>query len=192
MSSLTANKILDASIALFSEKGYRSVTTKEIAKLAGVSEMTVFRHFETKRNLFEKAFEKYVFTPRFKNIFDGALEWNLEKDLLKISYTYQDTLLENKKIIMMEFKCDTAHDEFNLPTAKFSLELKRMLVEYFTKMKRRGIINGNPEMLAVSFLSANFGFFTSFLVNKNVTGDLDLTACITIFIKAFTKGLTAF
>jgi len=48
----TKELILDASIKVFSEKGYLSATTLEISKVAGVSEMTLFRQFQTKNNLF--------------------------------------------------------------------------------------------------------------------------------------------
>lgn len=48
----TRELILDASLLIFSEKGYVSATTLEISKKAGVSEMTLFRHFQTKNNLF--------------------------------------------------------------------------------------------------------------------------------------------
>src|SRR5665648_116432 len=88
----TQDKILNASIVLFSQKGYSSVTTKEISKEACVSEMTLFRHFESKHNLFEKAFDKFVFSPKFIALFEG-LEWNLERDSTKICSSYQDTCL---------------------------------------------------------------------------------------------------
>lgn len=48
----TRNSIIDASLEVFSTKGYVSATTLEISKVAGVSEMTLFRHFKTKNNLF--------------------------------------------------------------------------------------------------------------------------------------------
>jgi len=37
---------------LFSQRGFRGTTTKEIAKAAGVSEAMVFRHFATKEELY--------------------------------------------------------------------------------------------------------------------------------------------
>jgi len=48
----TAQKIMEASIIVFTEHGYLGATTKEIAATAGVSEMTLFRKFQTKQNLF--------------------------------------------------------------------------------------------------------------------------------------------
>src|SRR3954469_1538816 len=37
---------------LFSERGFRGTTTKEIAQAAGVSEAIIFRHFATKEDLY--------------------------------------------------------------------------------------------------------------------------------------------
>ena len=56
----TKDMILNASIEVFSEKGYTLTTTLEISKKAGVSEMTLFRHFQTKNNLFLSAIKQAV------------------------------------------------------------------------------------------------------------------------------------
>jgi AcrR family transcriptional regulator len=52
----TRRKLLEAAASVFSERGYARATTKEIAKAAGVSEGTIYRHFEDKRELFQAAF----------------------------------------------------------------------------------------------------------------------------------------
>ena len=44
--------ILRAAVSLFSRRGFRGATTKEIAQAAGISEAMVFRHFATKEELF--------------------------------------------------------------------------------------------------------------------------------------------
>ena len=41
----TANRIVEAAVQLFSRQGFAASSTHEIARLAGVSEVTVFRHF---------------------------------------------------------------------------------------------------------------------------------------------------
>jgi TetR/AcrR family transcriptional regulator len=45
-------QILAVAVRLFSERGFRGTTTKEIAQSAGVSEAMVFRHFATKEELY--------------------------------------------------------------------------------------------------------------------------------------------
>jgi AcrR family transcriptional regulator len=45
-------QILRVAVTLFSQRGFRGTTTKEIAQAAGVSEAMVFRHFATKQELY--------------------------------------------------------------------------------------------------------------------------------------------
>jgi AcrR family transcriptional regulator len=46
------SQILAVAVSLFSNRGFRGTTTKEIAHAAGVSEAMVFRHFATKDELY--------------------------------------------------------------------------------------------------------------------------------------------
>ena len=46
------SQILVVAVSLFSQRGFRGTTTKEIAHAAGVSEAMVFRHFATKEELY--------------------------------------------------------------------------------------------------------------------------------------------
>jgi len=52
----TRQRLLDAAADVFSECGYARATTKEIAKAAGVSEGTIYRHFADKKELFQAVF----------------------------------------------------------------------------------------------------------------------------------------
>jgi TetR/AcrR family transcriptional regulator len=45
-------QILNVAVDLFSKKGFRGTTTKEIAQGAGVSEAIIFRHFANKEELY--------------------------------------------------------------------------------------------------------------------------------------------
>lgn len=52
----TRQQLLDAAATVFVERGYAGATTKEIARRAGVSEGTIYRHFADKRELFAAVF----------------------------------------------------------------------------------------------------------------------------------------
>ena len=56
----TRDKILEAAIELFAEKGFNGTTTKEIAEAADVNESLIFRHFSTKRDLYGAIIEKKI------------------------------------------------------------------------------------------------------------------------------------
>lgn len=46
-------KIISAALELFAQEGFRSTSTSKVAKLAGVSEGLIFRHFDNKDGLLD-------------------------------------------------------------------------------------------------------------------------------------------
>jgi len=54
-------QIIQASLTVFIEKGYSATTTAELAKAAGVSEVTLFRHFSSKQEIFQAGVEPILF-----------------------------------------------------------------------------------------------------------------------------------
>lgn len=44
--------IVEAAAQLFSERGFRGVTTKDLARAVGVTEPVLYEHFQTKRDLY--------------------------------------------------------------------------------------------------------------------------------------------
>lgn len=58
---MTINLILDAADELFHKKGFDDVRTAEIAKLAGVSEGTLYNYFSSKSEMMLKMVEKKVY-----------------------------------------------------------------------------------------------------------------------------------
>ncbi len=49
--------IIDTAIRLFSERGFRGVTTRELAAAVGVSEPVLYQHFPSKRDLYTAIIE---------------------------------------------------------------------------------------------------------------------------------------
>ncbi len=49
--SLKQRQIVEAAIEIISEKGFAATSTSEIAKRAGVAEGTIFRHYQSKKDL---------------------------------------------------------------------------------------------------------------------------------------------
>ena len=54
MNDQTKQKLLDAALKLFSKNGYKATTTRAIAIEADLNELTLFRRFGTKENLFNE------------------------------------------------------------------------------------------------------------------------------------------
>src|SRR5699024_11835804 len=89
MSEDTKDKIIRAAIDLVDEKGYKGATTRMIAEVAGVNEVTLLRQFGRKRGILEAASEKYTFCGERDGVMNKQLQWNLDADLQMLSKAYQ-------------------------------------------------------------------------------------------------------
>jgi AcrR family transcriptional regulator len=55
----TKDKILQASIDLFAEKGYGNVSMREIAKEVGIKASSLYKHYESKNDILECIFQLF-------------------------------------------------------------------------------------------------------------------------------------
>jgi len=63
----TSNRILEISADLFAHKGYDSVSLREIADAAGIKESSLYNHFNSKANILESLFERFIqMTPELR------------------------------------------------------------------------------------------------------------------------------
>ena len=53
-------QILESALNVFIEKGYNGSTTQEIANAAGISEVTLFRHFSSKQEIFMRGVKPII------------------------------------------------------------------------------------------------------------------------------------
>jgi|SRR5690625_167341 len=158
----TADRILQSALELMEDKGFNSVTIKEIAEASNVSEMTVFRHFETKKGVLEAAIKKNTVIPSFGKNFEGSIVWDLDQDLLLIAKLYLDLMESNKSICLI-----AVQERFTMPElvrliSHNTEHLKILITEYFNEMQaKRKIIKLDSYVQASTFLAMLFSFFIS-------------------------------
>ncbi|RME66376.1 MAG: TetR/AcrR family transcriptional regulator [Nitrospirae bacterium] len=161
MKKSTKDKLLDAALEVMAERGYRGATTREIASRAGVCELTLFRHFGTKENLFRALLQKYSFTPKLIEILSASSDKPL-KDVLKRIGTELYKTMQRKKPVMR-----VVLSEVVLRPEPVAFVLKEMIyqniseLERFLKsLKKQGLLKDvKLEVIARSFLGSIFSFF---------------------------------
>jgi len=82
----TRERLLEAAMKVFSRDGLHRATTRVIAEEAGVNEVTLFRHFQSKDGLLAAVMQEVV-TAHAGNTFDDEALWtgDLHKSLLKFA-----------------------------------------------------------------------------------------------------------
>jgi len=80
--SVTEARIVEAAAQLFSRRGYKGTTTREIAHLAGVNEATVFRCFSRKAELFWAAAESRLVRLKLGRELQNGLAMDLEPEVV--------------------------------------------------------------------------------------------------------------
>jgi AcrR family transcriptional regulator len=77
-------QIIDTAAELFSRRGFSGTTTREVAKAAGVSEATLFKHFATKEELYAAIIEAKAQTRQILSSVVQAAERQDDAEVLRI------------------------------------------------------------------------------------------------------------
>ncbi len=93
-------QILDAAMSVFVEKGYNGTTTLEIAEAAGISEVTLFRHFSTKQDLFLEGIKPILYSTLEESI-KTSKEMEPEDKLAYILYERIKLISSNYKVVKL-------------------------------------------------------------------------------------------
>ena len=185
----TKQKIIDATMKLVMEKGYASMTTKEIAEYAHVNESTLFRKFGSKKEIVLSAMQAN-WHPHLTSDDFYPITGDLYNDLLHFSSVYMEKVTPQFVKVSIGLRSpelfqDTAEGIMQVPQV-----FKDVLIQYFKNMQELNqIIQQDMEALAISFLSMNFGFvFLKASFEDHLT-----TLCADEYIqksvKVFVKGI---
>ena len=171
--SETKERLLKATLKLISEKGYLGATTREIAQEAGVTELTLFRHFGSKEKLFEELLKSYTFLPKLKELLPGLDGLSCEQSLTMIANRFLLTLKERKAMISILFSEVTTYPEkIRKVYNNFIDEMRATLAGYFKVLQDRGLLKKNisPEIAARVFLWILFYYFRSEEIMRDGSG----------------------
>ena len=98
----TRDRLLKAAIEVFSTEGFVGATTREIARVAGVNEVTLFRYFPSKEQLLG-AVAQHITALKAEALAHQE-EWtqDLHRDLLHYA-TLHDKMLEEYEALIRMF-----------------------------------------------------------------------------------------
>jgi AcrR family transcriptional regulator len=178
-------------LRLFSKKGYLGATTKELAKEAGIAEVTLFRHFPSKERLFEEVLNTYSFLPILKGLLPEISKMSLQKALTVIAKRFLDALDSRKEMIqIMNSEMRRYPEKIYRIYHGFIDEMIRTLASYFHAMHKEGKLRKfDTESGARAFLGMFFSYYNAreFYMFKKYK-DIDTERIIKEFVDIFLRG----
>lgn len=186
----TSQKIIDAAMKLVRDKGYVSTTTKDIARLAGVNECTLFRKFQNKKDIILQGISQEKWragiTPEiFQNV-----QWELEPDLEMFMNIYMNRITTDFVNLSIGLRAPQIYNETSPFIIKIPSVFLSFLIEYFNKMKESGkISNLDSELLAMTIFSSTFGYtFLNSSFSQNLT-KISKEEFVKKSVKMFVNGI---
>ena len=181
----TRKKIMDVALSLFSEKGYHSTTTRQIAERADFNEVTIFRHFGSKSNLFHEITEYYLQDAQLDSVFKDLENLDFEESMRLICPRIYKLCMKNKKLYKIQMKI--TDDEKDIVKLKLSREVISLLEEYFEKLKEEGKIKGEPKIMAITLLNSILGAFTVEILGSGTVTDIPWEVLMAEHAQQFTS-----
>ncbi|MBK1989774.1 TetR/AcrR family transcriptional regulator [Sphaerospermopsis aphanizomenoides BCCUSP55] len=185
----TRDRLLKAAIEVFSTEGYVGATTREIASLADVSEVTLFRHFQSKEQLL-KAVAQHI-TALLTEVLTHQVEWthDLYRDLLHYAKLHDQMLEEYEALFRMFIGEAQRHPTEALEVLQQSfLPLREKLIAYLQTCIEKGSVRPDVDLpLAVDQFT---GILLSgmirrhvLLINRGYSREQYIESCVDLLIR---------
>jgi TetR/AcrR family acrAB operon transcriptional repressor len=134
----TRKQILDASLKLFSEKGFARTSVRDIAQAAGITDAAIYYHFDSKRDLFEALFEERGITSALAGLEQAAITEPLLDTLQAIATSALEIMQRNKdfmKVLLSEAVNEDpiATEDYRFVTERWRKAQARILREFIDR-----------------------------------------------------------
>lgn len=186
----TSQKIIDAAMALVRDKGYAAMTTKDIAKTAGVNECTLFRKFKSKKDIVLQGVSQAGWRAGITPEIFEHVQWDLETDLEMFMRAYMERMTPDFVNLSIGLRAPQLYEETAPLIMKVPEAFLCAFTEYLEQMYEMGKIpRMDFEALAMTVFSSTFGYTFLHASFGNQLSDVGKDAYIRSSVQLFLKGL---
>ncbi len=158
MANDTKEKILDAALELFSQKGYEGTNIRELSASLGLVKSGIYKHYESKEAIWNALLDRMIayYGERFGSAehlppVPDSLEDFVSMTMRMANLTIHDEqIVKTRKVLTLEqYRDERARD---LATKHFLTGLTEMFTRIFSGMMDKGLLKkDDPAMLAFAF-----------------------------------------
>jgi AcrR family transcriptional regulator len=187
----TERRLLEAMLKVASEVGYARATTRRIAQEARVAELTLFRRFGSKQELFRQMLRTYGFLPRLRQVLAGLQNVQPRPALRSVGLRYIATLKERKalvKVILSEIS--TQPGALRGVYVELIEQMVDLLAGYLRRHRQELRRPLRARRAARAFLGMIFSYFLSEEILKNRTiGARQMQEAVGNMVEIFLRGI---
>lgn len=188
----TRDRILDSALELFGSRGFAGTTTREIARRAGVNEVTVFRTFGTKQGVYVAMLAERSLAPSITRSVEFDLSSPLDEMMVRNVSMVLGMLKENRHMFMLML-----NDVWRQPRARKTLGEVPMqkAVAFLSSMLERQMDAGRlrrmePELAARAMIGMVQAYFlTNYLIQGSADDPERDDRFVRGFVSIFLDGL---
>ncbi len=169
----TRQLILDASLSLFSKRGFARTTVRDIAHKAGITDAAIYYHFESKRELLEALVEERGFLTSLETLERVEAEMPVREFVLWMSAGAVNLMDENRDFLRLIIMEGLGGDEAALEQYRRLVDLwERALIAVFGRYEKRGQLPaGISEGLAPHIIYTILMAFQDGLIGRHGFGN---------------------
>ena len=159
----TKDRIINAAIVLFSEKGYSKVSVRDIAKEVGIKAASLYSHSRSKEEILHSLYDYFfenqcTVLPNVEELVKQVETLHPFEVLEKVDFRYSKEIQENMDRIAiigyMEWKTDKKSEEFvKKGLLDLTSDLIRPLLERMVELKKIEPLNIDTFICLVSNLT---------------------------------------
>lgn len=158
MAKDTKEKILEAALEQFSQKGYDGTNIRELTASLGLVKSSMYKHFKSKEDIWNTLLDEMIayYNRRFgspENLppVPDSLDGLVEMTMRMVDFTVHDerVVMTRKLLSIEQYRDERARA---LATKHFLTGLTEMFTYIFDRMINKGLLkNDAPQMLAFAY-----------------------------------------
>lgn len=166
----TRRQILDASLRLFSKRGFARTTVRDIARAAGITDAAIYYHFRSKRDLLEALVEERGFVASLQHLERVAADLPLQETLLWMARGAINIMDENRGFLRLIIIEGLGGDESALEQYRRLIDLwENALTAVLQRYAEQGDLpRSTPEFMARQIIYVILMAFHDTLFGRHV------------------------
>ncbi len=166
--------LLEAALELFSERGYRNASVRELTRATGVTEAVLYHYFENKAGVLKAVLSEYAPFARISEVAEAQSSAPLESALQELALAIMSVMTRRRQLMLTMLSESAGDPELASMFSGFLTRFTDNLGQFLTVRQDRGEIaaDADTRSAAQSFVGA---LLVRFLTTA-LSGQGDLTA----------------